>query len=92
MLVLLAAIHWLLGIAFSIVRMRGEARFLILAPQASLGHSRGTANMLTQGAALFAFSLPISLGQQSLPLVYYCAAALIASATLGIGLVFITRS
>lgn len=80
--VALTAIHFLLGIGYAAVRVRGEARFLILCRREFLAQARATTNMLMQGAALLVFSFPIAARQLDLPTLYQCASALIGVATL----------
>jgi hypothetical protein len=87
----LLGIHLFLGVGFSVVRVRGEARFLSVCPRRSLGRSRATATMLTHGAALLAFSLPVVAATLTLPTLYYCAAALIAVAAMSLMAICIAR-
>lgn len=81
----LIAVHLLLGIGYATVRVINDARFLTLCAEEHLGHTRATANIMMQIAALAAFSLPIVANRLSLPALYLCAAGAIGIATAVIG-------
>jgi MFS family permease len=77
----LAIAHCVLGIFFSTVRVVGETQFLSACPMTGLARFRANMNLVTQGSALLAFSVPL-IGRQAGLAAHYWAAAGVIMATL----------